>query len=28
VKEHWSFANGLKFAFDVGIFDPAILTGM
>ena len=28
VKEHWSFANGLKFAFDVGIFDPAILMGM
>jgi ketosteroid isomerase-like protein len=25
VKQHWSFANGLKFAADVGLFDPSIL---
>jgi predicted ester cyclase/ketosteroid isomerase-like protein len=27
IVEHWSFANGLKFATDVGMFDPASLTG-
>jgi len=26
VKRHWSFANGLKFAADLGLFDPASLT--
>jgi len=26
VKQHWSFANGLKFAADVGLFDPSLLT--
>lgn len=25
VKQHWSFANGLKFAADAGLFDPAML---
>lgn len=27
VKEHWSFANGLKFAVDVGLVDPSMLSG-
>ena len=27
VKEHWTFANGLKFAADVGLFDPSLLGG-
>lgn len=27
VKRHWTFANALKFAVDVGLFDPAILMG-
>ena len=27
VKVHWSFGNGLKFAADVGLFDPATLGG-
>lgn len=26
VVEHWSFANGLKFAADIGLFDPSLLT--
>jgi steroid delta-isomerase-like uncharacterized protein len=26
LARHWSFANGLKFAADVGLFDPSMLT--